>query len=375
MPSCYRPAHVRGLLLRVGGPPVDVWRRPQPRPPGHARRMTGELTSARAQPGYPGGPRGRRIGVTRRVTPGAAPVATSGTRGVPASTPDGSATGGRSIGPGLSTREPALTALPPSPPDQRARIGLGLLPVGVACDIRDVARGRTPGRAPAPGIDKRPVAGRSPSPAPGPKGTGAVGLRATGSTTSRTTAATTRPSTPTPGRTWTAGRRSSAERWRTAGVRREPDHRRARLNGALIGERWRIGPDVVLEVSCPRIPCGTFQGWLASGAGSSGSPRRPFPGAYLRVMVERGDQLRRPVDIMERPDHEARPSCSSSRAFTARARTFSPRGLLEAQPRRPVNGRTWKICVPRRDHMGRRAERAARPLADARCTQLWMSSC
>ena len=34
------------------------------------------------------------------------------------------------------------------------------------------------------------------------------------------------------------------------------------VNGALIGERWRIGPDVVLEVSCPRIPCVTFQGWL-----------------------------------------------------------------------------------------------------------------
>lgn len=37
------------------------------------------------------------------------------------------------------------------------------------------------------------------------------------------------------------------------------------VNGALIGERWRIGPDVVLEVSCPRIPCATFQGWLERG--------------------------------------------------------------------------------------------------------------
>src|SRR5215475_13613844 len=35
------------------------------------------------------------------------------------------------------------------------------------------------------------------------------------------------------------------------------------VNGALIGERWRIGPDLVLEACCPRIPCGTFQGWLA----------------------------------------------------------------------------------------------------------------
>ncbi|HEX3491315.1 MAG TPA: MOSC domain-containing protein [Streptosporangiaceae bacterium] len=34
------------------------------------------------------------------------------------------------------------------------------------------------------------------------------------------------------------------------------------MNEALIGERWRIGADLLLEVSCPRIPCGTFQGWM-----------------------------------------------------------------------------------------------------------------
>jgi len=37
----------------------------------------------------------------------------------------------------------------------------------------------------------------------------------------------------------------------------------ADVNGALIGERWRIGTAVVLEASLPRVPCGTFQGWLA----------------------------------------------------------------------------------------------------------------
>ena len=50
------------------------------------------------------------------------------------------------------------------------------------------------------------------------------------------------------------------------------------VNGAMIGERWRVGPDVILEASCPRIPCGTFQGWLAQAAGSSDSPRPPGPG-------------------------------------------------------------------------------------------------
>ena len=38
------------------------------------------------------------------------------------------------------------------------------------------------------------------------------------------------------------------------------------MSGALIGERWRIGSDVVLEVSSGRIPCRTFQGqWARSG--------------------------------------------------------------------------------------------------------------
>ena len=57
------------------------------------------------------------------------------------------------------------------------------------------------------------------------------------------------------------------------------------VNGALIGERWRIGPDLVLEVSCARIPCGTFQGWLGErGWIKRFTARRACPGAYLRVV-------------------------------------------------------------------------------------------
>ncbi len=29
--------------------------------------------------------------------------------------------------------------------------------------------------------------------------------------------------------------------------------------GAVIGERWKIGLDVELEVTSPRVPCATFQ--------------------------------------------------------------------------------------------------------------------
>src|ERR1043165_2745391 len=34
------------------------------------------------------------------------------------------------------------------------------------------------------------------------------------------------------------------------------------LTAARIGERWRVGGALVLEVSLPRIPCRTFAGWL-----------------------------------------------------------------------------------------------------------------
>ncbi|CAM5716239.1 Sulfurase OS=Streptomyces antimycoticus OX=68175 GN=SSPO_044220 PE=4 SV=1 [Streptomyces antimycoticus] len=34
------------------------------------------------------------------------------------------------------------------------------------------------------------------------------------------------------------------------------------VSGALIGERWRVGNELLLEVTSPRIPCRTFAGWL-----------------------------------------------------------------------------------------------------------------
>ena len=34
------------------------------------------------------------------------------------------------------------------------------------------------------------------------------------------------------------------------------------INEARLGEQWRIGGDVVLQVTTPRIPCATFRGFL-----------------------------------------------------------------------------------------------------------------
>jgi MOSC domain-containing protein YiiM len=76
------------------------------------------------------------------------------------------------------------------------------------------------------------------------------------------------------------------------------------LTGALIGERWRVGGQVVLEVSAPRIPCGTFAAWMAERGWVKRFTVRAAPGAYLRVIepgqVGAGD----PITVVSRPDHD-----------------------------------------------------------------------
>jgi len=86
-------------------------------------------------------------------------------------------------------------------------------------------------------------------------------------------------------------------------------------NGALIGERWRIGTDLILEVSSPRIPCGTFQGWLDQAGWIKRFTLAARPGAYFRVIESGPVQAGDPIEIVSRPDHDVTVSVSF-RAFT-----------------------------------------------------------
>ncbi|MGV9879345.1 MOSC domain-containing protein [Streptomyces sp. NPDC003006] len=76
------------------------------------------------------------------------------------------------------------------------------------------------------------------------------------------------------------------------------------VNGAKIGERWQIGPDLVLEVTSGRIPCRTFQGHLGEKGWVKRFTREGAPGAYLRVIepgeIRAGDA----IEIVHRPEHE-----------------------------------------------------------------------
>ena len=167
----------------------------------------------------------------------------------------------------------------------------------------------------ATGIDKRPVASPVAVNAPSAEGTGAVGLAGD--------------------RVYDVQHHGGADQAVYAFAREDLDWWEAELgrvlssgtfgenlttvgldvNGALIGERWRIGANVVLEVSCPRLPCLTFQGWLGESGWMKRFTRAACPGAYLRV-IEPGDiSAGDSIDVIHRPDHDVTIGVSF-RAFT-----------------------------------------------------------
>jgi MOSC domain-containing protein YiiM len=168
------------------------------------------------------------------------------------------------------------------------------------------------------GIDKRPVSGPVLVTAPGPKGTGAVGLAGD--------------------RVYDVKHHGGDDQAVYAYAREDLDGWQAELgvplpngafgenlttecvavNDALVGERWLVGDEVLLEVCCPRIPCGTFQGWLDRAGWIRRFTEAARPGAYLRVITPGRIRAGDPVVIEHRPDHDV------TIAVTFRATTTEP---------------------------------------------------
>jgi MOSC domain-containing protein YiiM len=75
------------------------------------------------------------------------------------------------------------------------------------------------------------------------------------------------------------------------------------VTGAVIGERWRIGTEVELEVSSPRSPCNTFARWMDEPQWIKRFTARALPGAYLRVVNPGTVRARDTVEVVHRPAH------------------------------------------------------------------------
>jgi MOSC domain-containing protein YiiM len=75
------------------------------------------------------------------------------------------------------------------------------------------------------------------------------------------------------------------------------------LVGAVVGERWRVGPTVELEVTQPRTPCATFQRHTGEPQWVRRFAQAARTGAYLRVRVPGEVRPGDEVAIVHRPDH------------------------------------------------------------------------
>jgi MOSC domain-containing protein YiiM len=154
------------------------------------------------------------------------------------------------------------------------------------------------------GIDKRPVDGPVRVAAPGPKGVGASGVAGDAVCETRHHGGN--------DQAVYAFAREDLDDWERelgrplAGGAFGENLTREGLDvsGAKIGERWRIGSEVVLEVTSGRIPCRTFQGHLGEKGWVKRFTHKGAPGAYLRVITPGEIRTGDPIHIVHRPDHE-----------------------------------------------------------------------
>ncbi|MET9136597.1 MOSC domain-containing protein [Streptomyces parvulus] len=105
------------------------------------------------------------------------------------------------------------------------------------------------------------------------------------------------------------------------------------VSGALIGERWRVGPDLLLEVTSGRIPCRTFQGHMGEERWMKRFMEKAAPGAYFRVVEPGGIRAGDAVRIVHRPEHDVTVALQF-RAVTTR-RELLPRLLAAGEALHP----------------------------------------
>jgi MOSC domain-containing protein YiiM len=203
-------------------------------------------------------------------------------------------------------------------------------------------------RLAATGIDKRPVDGPVAVAAPGPKGTGAVGLAGDRVYDVKHHGGD--------DQAVYAYAREDLDRWEKELGRTLPNGSFGEnlttagydVNAALIGERWRVGGPTgpLLEVSCPRIPCATFAGWLDERGWMKRFTQAALPGPYLRVIepgeLAAGDAVR----VVHRPEHDVTVELCF-RAFTTDPDLLPRLLVADALPREDVASINRRLAKPR----------------------------
>ncbi|WP_404948680.1 MOSC domain-containing protein [Streptomyces sp. ARC14] len=105
------------------------------------------------------------------------------------------------------------------------------------------------------------------------------------------------------------------------------------VSGALIGERWRVGAELLLEVTSGRIPCRTFADHVKEEKWVRRFTQEAVTGAYLRVIEPGTIRAGDPVEIVHRPEHEIT-AALQFRAVTTE-RTLLPSVLAAASALHP----------------------------------------
>ena len=72
------------------------------------------------------------------------------------------------------------------------------------------------------------------------------------------------------------------------------------VNGALLGERWRIGT-ALLEITAARVPCVVFRSWMSEPGWVKRFTEAERTGAYFRVLEEGDVAVGDPVTVEYRP--------------------------------------------------------------------------
>lgn len=75
------------------------------------------------------------------------------------------------------------------------------------------------------------------------------------------------------------------------------------VNEARLGERWRIGDQVVVQVTSPRTPCATFRGQMGERGWLKTFTAEGKPGAYLSIVTPGTIRSGDPIEIVHRPEH------------------------------------------------------------------------